>query len=133
MEEMKKIREWLPAVAAVALLYGVLFCLGITCPIKFFTGVSCAGCGMTRAWLSLLRLDVKRAFTYHPLFWTLPLVALILLFRNKIPKKVFKVLLFTVGSLSVIVYIYRMINGSTIVVFEPENNIVFRAVKYFLR
>lgn len=56
------------ATAAVVVLYVVLENLGITCPIKFFTGISCAGCGMSRAWLSVLRLDMAGAFRYHPLF-----------------------------------------------------------------
>ena len=46
------------ALAAVALFYIVIESLGVTCPILFLTGISCAGCGMSRAWLSLLRLDL---------------------------------------------------------------------------
>ena len=41
--------HWLGAVLAVVLLYGGMEALGVTCPIRFFTGVSCAGCGMSRA------------------------------------------------------------------------------------
>ena len=57
------------ALAAVALFYIVIESLGVTCPILFLTGISCAGCGMSRAWLSLLRLDLAGAFAFHPLFW----------------------------------------------------------------
>ena len=32
----------------------LLYVTGIGCPIKFWTGVSCPGCGMTRAWLAAL-------------------------------------------------------------------------------
>ena len=56
------------ALAAVALFYIVIESLGVTCPILFLTGISCAGCGMSRAWLSLLRLDLAGAFAFHPLF-----------------------------------------------------------------
>lgn len=129
----KKIAEWLPAFAAVALLYGGMFLLGITCPIKFLTGVSCAGCGMTRAWLSLLRLDVRSAFIYHPLFWAPPVAVWVLLCRNKMSKTWLRLILFTMAVLFVIVYLYRMISGSAIVVFEPENNIVFKAAHIFIQ
>ena len=73
-------KEQVTAVLAVALFYGALQLAGITCPIKYITGISCPGCGMTRAWLSLLlRGDLKAAFHYHPLFWILvPAVPLFL-------------------------------------------------------
>ncbi len=45
------------------------------CPIKAVTGIPCPGCGMTRAWLSVLRLDIRKAFAYHPMFWTAPVIA----------------------------------------------------------
>ena len=36
------------ALAGIVLFYVVLEGLGVTCPIRFLTGVSCAGCGMSR-------------------------------------------------------------------------------------
>ena len=69
------------ALAAVALFYIVIESLGVTCPILFLTGISCAGCGMSRAWLSLLRLDLAGAFAFHPLFWLPVPAAALLLFR----------------------------------------------------
>ena len=42
------------------------------CPFRFFFGISCPGCGMTRALLAALRLDFAAAFSYHPLFFLLP-------------------------------------------------------------
>ena len=44
-------KQWLEIIssaAAVVILYAIMYSLGITCPIKWLTGVSCAGCGMTR-------------------------------------------------------------------------------------
>ncbi len=37
------------------------------CPFKLITGIPCPGCGMGRATLSLVHLEIKRAFLYHPL------------------------------------------------------------------
>ena len=54
------------AIAVVVLLYLVLEGVGITCPIKFLTGISCAGCGMSRAWIAVFHLDFARAFYFHP-------------------------------------------------------------------
>ncbi len=58
----------LGAILGIALFYLLLESLGITCPIKFCTGISCAGCGMSRAWLALLRGDLGAAVSFHPLF-----------------------------------------------------------------
>ena len=38
------------------------------CPAKIFLGGPCPGCGLTRAYLAVLRLDFSAAFRYHPLF-----------------------------------------------------------------
>lgn len=42
------------------------------CPIRNATGIPCPGCGMSRAWLAVLRLDVPEAFRCHPMFWAVP-------------------------------------------------------------
>lgn len=46
-------------------VYGLLF----GCLFRWLFGVSCPGCGLTRATLAALRLDFQAAFHYHPLFW----------------------------------------------------------------
>lgn len=123
-------KDWVLAVLAVVGFYLLLAAVGIGCPIKFVTGISCAGCGMTRAWLALLRLDLRTAFEYHPLFW-LPTVALIIFaLKGKIPKKMYKLLLFTIVLLFGIVYMYRMIGSDQIVIFEPKKGIFFRIAEF---
>ena len=61
--------EVITSVAAVVVLYVILESFGVTCPIKYITGISCAGCGMSRAWISLLHFNIHDAFMYHPLFF----------------------------------------------------------------
>lgn len=118
------------ATAAVVVLYVVLENLGITCPIKFFTGISCAGCGMSRAWLSVLRLDMAGAFRYHPLFFLPPVVLVVILLKSKINIKIYKIIIFTIIIMFAIVYICRLIwSGDDVVVFEPQNNILFRIIR----
>lgn len=65
-------------IAGIFVAYALLLSvLSIGCPIKFFTGMSCPGCGLTRAWTSLLSLHLLDALAYHPLFW-LPPIAIVL-------------------------------------------------------
>ncbi len=126
---MKKLKEALPAICAVALVYGILYVAGIGCPIKYLTGVSCMGCGMTRAYLSLLRLDFASAFRYHPLFPIPAIAAVLFLFRSRISQKIVKVLLFTTIVLFSIIYLLRILDPSdTVVVFEPANGAAFRGI-----
>lgn len=126
---MKKSSHWQSNVSIILfiiLFYLILEGVGITCPIKFMTGISCAGCGMSRAWMAVFHLDFSRAFYYHPLYWTPPILILILLSRGKLKPMLFKVFIFTIIMLYVIVYMYRLICGDhEIVAFEPANGFVW--------
>lgn len=132
MTTEKKIKNAIYAVFSIAFFYIMLDIIGIGCPIKFLTGISCFGCGMTRAWLSVLRLDWKSAFYYHPAFWLPPPMLLLYLFKNKINIKIYKFFIFTAILLFAIIYIVRLIQAdSDIVVFQPKNNILFRVAKKY--
>jgi len=111
----------------IFVVYFLLHVIGIGCPIKFISGISCGGCGMTRAWLSVLHLDFRSAFYYHPLFLLLPVYAFVYFFRNKLGHKVFDVINLLFITLFVLVYIIRLIDpNDTVVVFEPFNGIFFK-------
>lgn len=123
-------KELICAVTAVVVLYTAMESIGITCPIKFITGISCAGCGMSRAWMAFFQLDMAKAFEYHPLFWLVPIAVIVLLCKSKINIKIYKIFMFTIAGAFVIVYLYRMFIGDgNVVVFEPQNNIVFRIIR----
>ena len=122
--------EVITSVAAVVVLYVILESFGVTCPIKYITGISCAGCGMSRAWIALLHFNLHEAFMYHPLFFLPPVVVIVMLLKSKIKIKFYKIFMFTMAGAFVIVYLYRMFIGTgDIVVFEPQNNIIFRIIR----
>lgn len=89
--------------AAIAVLGG--------CPTRRFFGVSCPGCGMTRACLSLFQLDFQAAFDYHPLVFVLAPALLYFVFREVLPftlsRKMEMVLLGAFFAALVFVYCYR--------------------------
>ena len=59
-------------VAIVAIMYVVKF----GCVYQRLFGVTCLGCGMTRAVISAIKLDFVSAYSYHKMFWSLPICAL---------------------------------------------------------
>lgn len=70
----------------------VLFKNGFKCVFRTLTGVPCPGCGMTRAMISVLKLELSEAFYYHPLFCVPPLMLAVgivaLLCKNKSVRRV---------------------------------------------
>ena len=63
-----------------------IFCLFYRCPFKLFLHVECPGCGMTRAIISVLKLDFRQAFAYHPLFPIVILGGVYYIFRTQFRK-----------------------------------------------
>lgn len=99
------------ALFIVAGFYIALAVFGFGCPIRALTGIPCPGCGMSRAWLAVLRLDFRAAFYYHPLFWTVPAAVIVFIFRKKLlPGKIMQtVALSALLAAFMIVYILRLL------------------------
>lgn len=128
--KLEKYKEIIYSVMAVLLLYAAFALLGIGCPIKFITGISCAGCGMTRAWAAVLQLDFGKAMRLHPLWWAVPPALCVFLGRRHFRKKTLNICLFIFVAAFIIVYLYRMVaGGQDIVVFEPQNGLIWRSMR----
>jgi hypothetical protein len=82
------------------------------CPIYAVFHVPCPGCGITRAHFAALSLDFKKAFRYHPLFFTvLPLLLYVphrKAFRKPLNAKTEAWIFFVWLALFLIVYIFRL-------------------------
>jgi len=78
-------------ISSVFLITGIVFAckylyevynIGFDCIVNKFTGLYCAGCGMTRALYSLIQLDFYQAFRYNVLsIVLLPILVLYVLFE----------------------------------------------------
>lgn len=122
---VKKVASTLVVVVAVVTFY---MCFG--CPIRYLTGVCCAGCGMSRAAVSLLKLDFASAFYFNPLVFTMPFFGILMIVFRKNRRR----LQVTVGVLCVallVVYLYRMITASApdVVYFAPEQGMIYKFVR----
>lgn len=118
------IGELLLIVVLLLIYYGIM-----GCPIKRLTGISCAGCGMTRAWFHVLQFHWKTAYEYHPLF-LLPVIFLVVLFlKFRGHEKLFYRVTGIIIMLFLIVYVKRMMDPSdTIVVCRPKEGAVYGIV-----
>jgi hypothetical protein len=94
----------------------VSFYLSIGCPIRYFFGISCMGCGMTRAMVSLLHFDFVSAFNFHPLIFAMPIAAILILFKNKLSLKFKNISFFIFAFLFFAIYFYRLffLDGSVV-------------------
>lgn len=128
----QKIRKRIFDIAIVLLivapLYACLYLFRIPCPIRMATGVSCAGCGMTRAYLSLFHGNIPGAFHYHPLFLLPPFAVVWICFEPKIPKHVYRIV-FAIGLVAYIgVYIYRLLTPNDVIVIAPQDGYYVRVL-----
>lgn len=125
-------KEDLKTIFTIALLYFIIELLGVTCPIKFLIGISCAGCGMSRAWLSVLHGDISQAFHYHPLFWMVVPICIIFLFHKKLSSNYKKILIAIFIFLFLAVYIIRLtMFPDDIVSFRPSDGFIERRLYDF--
>ena len=72
----KQICQKLLLLGALCGLLALWVIRDLPCLIRHVTGIPCPGCGLSRAWLSALRLDLPAAFRYHPMFWCIPVLIL---------------------------------------------------------
>ncbi|MCI8308107.1 MAG: DUF2752 domain-containing protein [Lachnospiraceae bacterium] len=115
------------------LLILAAYILGIGCPIKYMTGVSCPGCGMTRAVIECFHFNFRSAFYYHPLFFTLPVIIIVLLLWKRIPVRIRNavMIIFIVAYLSV--YVIRLFYvKDSVVTMEPGRGFVARIIKQII-
>ena len=109
-------KSYIVAFVAIFALVIAMWMLNIPCSIKYVAGISCAGCGMSRAILSALKFDFASAFAYHPLwFIVIPaVIALVILGANG-KKRASTVFLISIGALFLITWIIRIILKDEIV------------------
>lgn len=128
---IKRIKEIIYFSLAISIILLAMHISGIGCPIKYVTGISCAGCGMSRALLAVLHLDFRAAFHYHPLYWIVLIFPVIYICKDKIPGKAYKVTTFIVVMVFIVVYIIRLADpDDTIVNIDFQNSAVMHLINY---
>ena len=118
-------KNTIKSIVLLVIIVLALYFLGMGCMFKQVLGASCPGCGLTRAYRSLFHLDLKSAFYYHPLFWTIPII--IVLCYKKINNKVLLVFII----LFLVVYIIRLFDKSnTVVTINFKDSLIYKLLSY---
>ena len=91
-------------------IVATLYITGVGCVFRSVFGIVCPGCGMTRAVISLLRLDFIGAINYHPMVFSLPILYLYFLVDGGLfkSKKLNTLLLSFIGLGFLIVWIGKI-------------------------
>ncbi len=84
--KIKNIKEKAVLLGLYGLSVALLYFSGIGCIFKRLFNVVCAGCGMTRALLSLMSFDIKSAVYYNPMVFSLPVLFLYFIFDGNLFK-----------------------------------------------
>lgn len=121
------LKRFIKNILVLFILIAIFYILDIGCIFKKLSGLSCPGCGMTRAWLSFLKGDIGKAFYYHPLFWMIIVIPAIPLIRNRISDSLFNGILICCIVLLMGCYLIRLFGGSDIVSFNPYNSLIIKA------
>jgi hypothetical protein len=117
----KRISRWWLIHGVVFVIFAFLL-VAYRCPIYAIFHVPCPGCGITRAHLAALSLDFKKAFQYHPLFFTaLPLLLYIShrnVLRKRLSDKAETIVFFVWQASFLAVYIFRILNNDVGLLFD---------------
>ena len=100
MFKIRNFKNKLLIIPFFIIMYILLYLFDTTCLIKKLTTIPCPGCGLSRAFFSFFSFNFKDAFSYHPLFWLIPILFLFYLydgrmFKNKILNYIFLITILT--------------------------------------
>lgn len=110
----KEMKRDIAIVSGIVAVYGgaLLIKHPIGCFIERLTGIPCPTCGMSSALFHACHLNFEAAFYFHPLFFTIPLIAAYYAYETYFREKRSKYFEWIIGiviAVYIIVYIIRMI------------------------
>ena len=126
-EFLKKHSSLIQAILFVVVGVTVFFVFKLPCLSQYLFGVSCPGCGITRAFLAVFSGDIALAFKMHP-FWIALIPCVVVGFILHFTKKEKVFYIFTVSALVVYigVWVVRLILGDSVVAFDLESGAIYR-------
>lgn len=90
-----------------AVAYALFGYYGITCVFREFLGVPCPGCGMTRALIALVNMDIAKALRYNCVIFFMPYIFIYIFFDLK--SRVHNVLLMVIAIIAIVNWLIKII------------------------
>lgn len=126
MPNFQKTKKLLTFIVIMLTGYLIMARLGTTCLFRLLTGICCPACGMTRAWISFLSGNFEMAFYYHPLFWLIPVIGILVFSEKKMNKKFYNTVMFSFIILVMGCYFYRLFANSPVVYIHFEDSLIYK-------
>ena len=102
--KIRNLKDKLVTLVLLAVCVLILWVFQMPCLVRAVAGITCPGCGLTRAYVCLLQLDVAGAFGYHRMFWAIPLLGVYYLTDGRLlPKKWMDVTLLSLIALGFLI------------------------------
>ena len=138
MEKQKRKKNFKLLIAHLGILSAlIIYALYLKCPLRYFFGLPCPSCGMTRAHLAFLRGALASAFRTHPLFiFALPVIFILL--HNKalklgLSKKALSLIAYTALAMLIGLYLIRLfVLKDPLVMPDFESSLLYRLKNLFL-
>lgn len=97
MKKIGYVKQKLAVTLGIGIYAAILYALPFSCIFKEIFGFKCPGCGITRALLAVLRGNLKAAFEFHWMVFSLPILYLCFLYDGRpFKNKFMNILLYTV-------------------------------------
>lgn len=133
MKEYLKNKINIFAVIVVYVLF--IWLTGIGCPFQFLFGIPCMGCGMTRACIALINMDVKTALYYHPLVFFGPVILILICFEDKLNEKheiLMRKIWIIIFIVFLITYLIRLVDTThSAIQIKIKDSFIFYVIKLF--
>lgn len=87
MKKISNLKDKLFTCLAVLALLIIWCVFKLPCIFLWAFKIPCLGCGITRAYIAVLRLDFATAFSMNFMFWAVPIFVLYYLFDGELFKR----------------------------------------------
>ena len=128
-DELREAAGLAAGLGAAALIFHAL---GIGCPIRWLTGIPCAGCGMTRALISFAACHFREAVRFHPLVFAVPPAFLLWVFRRRLPgraKSMLRKAVWAAAGAFIAVYAVRIFAGDPVLRPDIRSGVLWKLAK----
>ena len=128
----KQTLEKLKIIALLLLAALLSHISGIGCPIRWLTGIPCAGCGMSRAFLSVFKGHFGAAWSYHPLIYLILPLAILWLTGRLQDRRIMnlqKPAVRLIITAFIAVYIVRLVHNDPVLEIDISKGILWKLAR----